>query len=260
MIRLENLHKVLGGRVVLSDVDLEIECGEVVALVGPSGTGKSVLLRHVVGLLLPDRGDVRIDGQSVCHARYRELGRIRRRIGFVFQDAALLDSLTVRENLRLALDDRECRRNPVYAPNRITWALELVNLPDRVLDQLPGELSGGMRKRVGVARAVINAPDILLYDEPTTGLDPLNVSAINALINRSRDVLGATSVVVTHDMGSLAEIADRVAFLNHGTIAFMGTPAEFTASDDPNVQAFLRRETTSPTAAGPHTSMTEVTR
>jgi phospholipid/cholesterol/gamma-HCH transport system ATP-binding protein len=241
MIRIENLYKVLGGRPVLNGIDLVIETGEVMALVGPSGTGKSVLLQHVVGLLLPDRGDILIDGESVVHADRRELCRIRQRIGFVFQDAALLDSLTIRENLRLALDDRECRRNPMYVANRLANAMDMVRLPAEVLEQLPGELSGGMRKRAGVARAVINSPDILLYDEPTTGLDPLNVSAINELIIRSRDTLGATSIVVTHDMASLPVIADRVAFLHDGRIHFVGRPDEFAASTDPAVTAFLLR-------------------
>lgn len=241
MIRIESLHKVLAGRTVLDGVDLEVENGEVLALVGPSGTGKSVLLQHVVGLVLPDAGDVLIDGVSIVRARRRELGRIRRRIGFVFQDAALLDSLTIRENLRLALDDGECRRNPIYASDRTAYALDMVNLPLRVLDRFPGELSGGMRKRAGVARAVINTPEILLYDEPTTGLDPANVAGINELIVRSRDALGATSIVVTHDIGSLPAIADRVAFLNGGRIHFTGPPDEFLDSSEPLVVEFLQR-------------------
>jgi phospholipid/cholesterol/gamma-HCH transport system ATP-binding protein len=240
MIDIEGVHKVFGGRAVLSGLDLRVQTGEVVALVGPSGTGKSVLLRLLVGLLLPDHGDIRIGGRSVVRAGWRELTAIRARIGFVFQDGALLDSLTVRENLRLALDDAACRASPIHASDRIAYALDLVNLPDRVLSQLPGELSGGMRKRVGVARAVINTPDILLYDEPTTGLDPSNVCAINELIVASRDALGATSVVVTHDMGSLPAIADRVAFLDGGVIGFAGSPEEFLGSADPYVSDFLR--------------------
>ena len=240
MIAIEGVHKVFGGRAVLSGLDLRVEVGEVVALVGPSGTGKSVLLRLLVGLLLPDHGEIRIGGRSVVRAGYRELAAIRSRIGFVFHDGALLDSLTVGENLRLALDDAACRSNPIHASDRIAYALGMVNLPVRVLTQLPGELSGGMRKRVGVARAVINTPDILLYDEPTTGLDPCNVCAINELIVASRDALGATSVVVTHDMASLPAIADRVAFLDDGVIRFAGAPAEFLGSANPHVSEFLR--------------------
>lgn len=246
MIRIEKLHRVLSGRSVLSGVDLVVERGRSVALVGPSGTGKSVLLQHIVGLLLPDSGDVRIDGESVVHAGRRELNRIRRRIGFVFQDAALLDSLTIRENLRLALDDEECRRNPTHAADRTAHALELVRLPADTLAKLPNQLSGGMRKRAGVARAVINEPDILLYDEPTTGLDPRNVSAINELIVSCRDALGATSIVVTHDMGSLSTIADQVALLREGRIHFKGSPQEFAASPDPVITRFLLRSAGDP--------------
>lgn len=246
MIHIEKLHKVLAGRPVLDGVDLVVERGQVVALVGPSGTGKSVLLQHMVGLLLPDRGDVRIDGESVVHAGRRELSRIRRRVGFVFQDAALLDSLTIRENLRLALDDRDCQRDPSYASNRTAYAMRMVRLPHDTLGKLPGQLSGGMRKRAGVARAVINTPDILLYDEPTTGLDPRNVSAINELIVSSRDALGATSVVVTHDMASLPVIADRVAFLHGGRIHFTGSPREFATSRDPVITSFLLRNAGDP--------------
>jgi phospholipid/cholesterol/gamma-HCH transport system ATP-binding protein len=255
MIDVENVHKVLAGRSVLSGVDLHVKSGEVLALVGPSGTGKSVLLRLLVGLLEPDQGDIQIAGQSVVRSSYKQLAAIRRRIGFVFQDGALLDSLTVGENLRLALDDRECARSPIHASDRIAYALEMVNLSQRVLQQLPGELSGGMRKRVGVARAVINTPDILLYDEPTTGLDPQNVAAINELIVRSRDALGATSVVVTHDMASLPAIADRVAFLDGGVVRFTGMPEEFLASADADVIAFLHGEAV---AVSPLRQRTEV--
>lgn len=239
MIRIDDVHKTLGGRRVLRGVDLEVRTGEVVALVGASGAGKSVLLQLVVGLQHPDAGDIRIHGESVVRADARALGRIRRRIGFVFQDAALLDSLTIRENLRLALDDLECRVNPMYVTDRLHHALELVRLPGHVLDRVPGELSGGMRKRVGVARAIIDSPDILLYDEPTTGLDPNNVAAINELIVRSRDALGATSIVVTHDHVSLPDIADRVAFLHEGTVHFTGDPAAFVSASDPVVASFL---------------------
>lgn len=258
MIEIEKVHKVLGGRVVLSAVDLRIDTGEVVALVGPSGTGKSVLLKLVVGLLVPDAGEIRIGGHSIVHASYRELGALRRRIGFVFQDGALLDSLTVRENLRLALDDRECARSPIYAADRIEYALAMVHLPGRVMNQLPDELSGGMRKRVGVARALINTPDILLYDEPTTGLDPQSVGAINELIVRSRDALGATSVVVTHDMGSLPAVADRVAFLDEGMLRFTGSPAEFLSSTDPRIAAFLHGDDAAVKAVSAPLKETEV--
>jgi phospholipid/cholesterol/gamma-HCH transport system ATP-binding protein len=256
MIRIENVRRVLAGQHVLRGIDLEIATGETVALVGPSGTGKSILLRHVVGLMLPDAGDILIDGRSIVRAGYNELRALRRRMGYVFQDGALLDALDVAGNLRLALNDAECARNPLHEPTRVAYALRMVNLDERILARLPAELSGGMRKRVGVARAILNSPDILLYDEPTTGLDPQNVAAVNELIVRTRDALGATSIVITHDLQGLSYLADRVAFLLDGVIRFTGTPSEFLESNDPAVVAFVgtgpvspRREVTWPTTS-----------
>lgn len=239
MIHIENLHKRLGNTSVLDGIDLEVERGELVAVVGPSGVGKSVLLKHVIGLIPPDRGDVLVDGESVCQARARDLARLRLRMGYVFQDAALLDSLTVRENLRLALSDEECARDPGHETRRIGEVLQLVNLDAAALDRRPSEVSGGMRKRVGVARAVINSPEVLLYDEPTTGLDPTNVEVINKLILAARDRYGATSLVVTHDLDSLAPLADRVVLLLGGRVRFDGTPTAFRASTDPVVRSFI---------------------
>jgi phospholipid/cholesterol/gamma-HCH transport system ATP-binding protein len=241
MIRISELHKRLAGEPVLRGVELEVGRGEIVALLGPSGTGKSVLLKHIVGLLTPDRGDVLLDGESVARADNRQLARLRRRVGYVFQDAALLDSLSVRDNLRLALDDERCAREPHHARNRIADALELVNLDPRVLERRPSELSGGMRKRVGVARAIINAPEVLLYDEPTTGLDPQNVEIINALVVSARERTGATSLVITHDLSCLERLADRVVLLLAGRVHFDGTPTGFLASADPAVRAFIGR-------------------
>lgn len=239
MIRITNLHKRLGGVPILDGIDLEVNRGELVALVGPSGAGKSILLKHVIGLIPPDRGDVLLDGESVCRARARELARLRLRMGYVFQDAALLDSLTIRENLRLALSDARCAADPGHETRRTAEVLQLVNLPPAALDRRPAELSGGMRKRVGVARAVINSPELVLYDEPTTGLDPTNVEAINRLILAARDRYGATSVVVTHDLDSLVGLADRVVLLLGGKVRFDGTPAEFFAATDPVVRSFI---------------------
>jgi phospholipid/cholesterol/gamma-HCH transport system ATP-binding protein len=241
MIRIEGLQKTLGGQPVLRGVDLEVAAGEIVAVVGPSGTGKSVLLKHIIGLLAPDAGDVHVAGESVAHADFRKLARLRTRMGYVFQDAALLDSLSVRDNLRLALSDEACAKNPLHAPMHIAEALRTVRLDERVLDRLPGQLSGGMRKRVGVARAIINRPDVLLYDEPTTGLDPANVAAVNELIVRARDDLGATSLFITHDLATLPAIADRVCFLTEGTVRFLGAPHDFLTSDDASVTAFTGR-------------------
>jgi phospholipid/cholesterol/gamma-HCH transport system ATP-binding protein len=239
MISMDSVAKVLAGRCVLAGVTLRVQPGEVLALVGPSGTGKSVLLRLLVGLLEPDHGEIDIAGQSLVRAGYRQLAAIRRRVGFVFQDGALLDSLTVGENLRLALDDRACMRSPIYASDRIAYALDMVNLPQRVLNQLSGELSGGMRKRVGVARAVINTPDILLYDEPTTGLDPSTVTIIDRLIMRMADDLGVTGVIITHDMESAYKVSDRIAMLHEGRVRTVGTPEEIRSSEDPVVKGFI---------------------
>jgi phospholipid/cholesterol/gamma-HCH transport system ATP-binding protein len=240
MITITNLHKTLGVP-VLRGVDLEIERGEILAIVGASGTGKSVLLKHIIGLIEPDSGDVCVGGRSVVRASFRELSAIRRGMGYVFQDAALLDSLTVRDNLRLAIDITECRMHPHSVDRRITDALRAVNLDERVLDRLPGELSGGMRKRTGVARALINDPHVILYDEPTTGLDPGNVLAMNALIRSNRERYGATSVVVTHDIATLAALADRVALLHNGRIRFIGTPSEFLRTGDSVVAGYTGR-------------------
>jgi phospholipid/cholesterol/gamma-HCH transport system ATP-binding protein len=239
MIEIVDVHKRLAGQPVLRGVNLTVKDGEILALVGPSGCGKSVLLRHVIGLLVPDRGDVRINGRSISRAKYHDLPEFRRYMGYVFQDSALLDSLTVRENLRMALDDAACTHDPELAPKRIRETLALVNLTEDVLDKLPGDLSGGMRKRVGVARAVINEPRVILYDEPTTGLDPHNATSIIQIIVRARVQLNATSMVVTHAVASLPGVADRVALLTGGRIAFEGTPGEFLNSEDPRVLAFL---------------------
>jgi phospholipid/cholesterol/gamma-HCH transport system ATP-binding protein len=218
MITIEALHKSLGDQAVLRGVDLHVPRGELVALIGPSGTGKSVLLRHVIGLLRPDAGAVEVAGVSVPDASRTALFNLRRRMGYAFQDAALLDSLDVHDNLRLALPDGEMR-DDTLAEARIREALAVVNLDAAVLDRRPAELSGGMRKRVGVARAVINRPEVILYDEPATGLDPANVRSMYTLIRRIADETGATSIVVTHDVDVLDTFADRVVTLADGRIA-----------------------------------------
>jgi len=228
---------------VLSGVSLTVETGETLSIVGPSGTGKSVLLKTTNGLLAPDRGDVRIDGRSVYHSDRGALQRIRRKVGYVFQYAALFDSMNVFENMVTGLPDAEARR--ARSPEvlaRVCEALEDVNLdPAVVLGKLPSELSGGMRKRVGLARAIVGRPEILLYDEPVTGLDPVNTAAISRLILEIRQRAHVTSIVVTHDIEQALEISDRVALLTHGKLRFVGTPAGFQASEDPVVRAFADR-------------------
>jgi phospholipid/cholesterol/gamma-HCH transport system ATP-binding protein len=216
MITISGLHKRIGAQHILQGIDLHIGRGAVVAIVGPSGTGKSVLLKHVIGLLRPDAGDVTVDGVSVPGASRDVLYALRARMGYAFQDAALLDSLDVHDNLRLALP---AHIDGDAAGVRIREALALVNLADGTLAKRPVELSGGMRKRVGVARAVINRPSVILYDEPTTGLDPANAAGMHALIRTISDDTGATCMVVTHDVRALDSFADRVVTLTEGRIA-----------------------------------------
>lgn len=226
MIRIADVHKRIGGHAVLRGVSLQANAGECVAVVGPSGTGKSVLLKHVIGLLRPDAGTVVVDGVEVSRADRRELHQVRRRMGYAFQDAALLDSLTVRDNLRLALDD-PARRDAALVESLLQEVVRRVNLDAAALDKLPSELSGGMRKRAGVARAVINHPQVVLYDEPTTGLDPRNAELVHDLIRRMTAESGVTSLVVTHDIPALSSFADRVVCLEDGLVVFDGLPINF---------------------------------
>lgn len=228
---------------VLSGVDMEVDTGEMFALFGPSGTGKSVLLKTTLGLIIPDRGDVEVDGVSLYHGPSDALEQIRRKVGYVFQHAALFDSLNVFENVSMGLPEDELARLSRMATARKVWdALEIVNLePREILTKLPSELSGGMKKRVGIARAIVGRPKILLWDEPTTGLDPINTAAVERLIKRLSGELEVTSLVVTHDVEGGLLICDRVAMLHSGTLRFSGTPQEFRDSPDPVVQAFVDR-------------------
>ncbi len=228
---------------VLKGVNLTVNTGETLSIVGPSGTGKSVLLKTTLGLITPDRGDVRIDGQSVFFGSRRALGRIRRQVGYVFQNAALFDSMSVYENVAQGIGEAELKRLPRgEVISRVADALEHVNLePVNVMNKLPAELSGGMRKRVGLARAFVGRPQILLYDEPVTGLDPVNTALVHRLIEGLDDELGCTSIVVTHDVEGALPISDRVALLEGGRVRFVGTPDEFRTTGDPLVRAFLDR-------------------
>lgn len=241
MIEFRDVHKSFGGDPVLRGVDLVVREGETLVLLGESGSGKSVLLKHAIGLLEPDRGDVLVDGTSLAKASIRELGRIRQRVGYVFQNAALFDSLTVAENLYLALDTVSSGVASKALRREASELLRRVNLDSAVLDQLPSELSGGMRKRVGVARAIASRPNYLLYDEPTTGLDPVNAQNIDSLISELRENLGVTGIVVTHDLDSAFEVGDRIALLADGRIRACGSPAEVLASTDSLVQQFVSR-------------------
>jgi phospholipid/cholesterol/gamma-HCH transport system ATP-binding protein len=229
---------------VLSGVDLTVRTGETLAILGPSGTGKSVLLKTTIGLIQPDQGDVRIDGESVFFGGPRVLHGIRRKVGYVFQNAALFDSMTVLDNIAQGIPEREMRGvKRAELVERVADALDHVNLNPRVvMGKLPSELSGGMRKRVGLARAIVGRPEILLYDEPVTGLDPMNSGVVHRLIANLAEELGVTSIVVTHEIEGALEISDRVALLENGKIRFVGTPLEFRESHDPLVRGFLGRD------------------
>jgi phospholipid/cholesterol/gamma-HCH transport system ATP-binding protein len=229
---------------VLSGISLTVNDGELLSIVGPSGTGKSVLLKTTNGLLVPDAGDVVVDGESVFHSGRDAVDRIRRKVGYVFQYAALFDSMTVYENVSLGLSDAELKRLPrEEVLRRVVESLEDVNLDTEiVLNKLPSALSGGMRKRVGLARAIVGRPQIILYDEPVTGLDPVNTAAVSRLIVEIAEKTHVTSILVTHDIEQALEISDRIALLEHGKLRFVGTPAEFRASTDPVVKAFADRK------------------
>lgn len=243
MLEYIDVHKAFDAP-VLAGVNLRVESGETMSIVGHSGTGKSVLLKTTIGLIVPDRGDVRIDGTSVFYSDRKTIERIRRKAGYVFQNAALFDSMTVFENVSQGIAEEQLRTMPVRdAVRRVGEALEMVNLePRAVLAKLPAELSGGMKKRVGLARAIIGRPGILLYDEPVTGLDPVNAAIVHQLIDRLGRELGVTSILVTHDVEGALPISDHVAMLDSGRIRFVGTPAEFKSSDDVLVRAFLERD------------------
>jgi phospholipid/cholesterol/gamma-HCH transport system ATP-binding protein len=228
---------------VLEGVDLDVEEGEMFGIFGPSGTGKSVLLKTTIGLIPLDRGDVRVEGESVYRGGRSGLARIRRKVGYVFQHAALFDSLNVYENVESGIPETALKELSRRERSWKVWeALELVNLdPRAVLAKLPAELSGGMKKRVGIARAVVGRPKILLWDEPTTGLDPINTAAVERLISRLTSQLRVTSVIVTHDIEGGLEMCDRVAMLSGGKLRFIGTPEEFRVSTDTVVRAFVDR-------------------
>ncbi len=240
MIEYIDVHKAFDVP-VLTGVNLTVQTGETLSIVGPSGTGKSVLLKTTNGLLVPDHGDVRVDGESAYFDGDEALRRIRARVGYVFQYAALFDSMTVHENLCAGLPEGVDIRSPEVL-EKVAEALEDVNLdPQQVMNKLPAELSGGMRKRVGLARTIVGRPEIILYDEPVTGLDPVNTAAVARLIRDIRDRTQVTSIIVTHDIEQALEMSDRVALLEHGVLRFVGTPAEFKASEDPIVRAFADR-------------------
>jgi phospholipid/cholesterol/gamma-HCH transport system ATP-binding protein len=242
VIELRGVHKRFGEQVVLDGVNFDVREGETVALLGASGSGKSVLLKHINGLIRPDAGTIMVDGENVSLLSRGELARLRTRIGYVFQNGALFDSMDVFENVRLGLSDEAQYRDEEFARGRVAECLKLVNLSVETVEKYPAQLSGGMRKRVGIARAIAGAPKYLLYDEPTSGLDPVNADIIDELVKRLNNDLGVTSVTVTHDVRGAFNVADRLALLSDGRIVLQGTPDAFRQSTDATVKAFLERD------------------
>jgi len=236
-IELLDVHKAFGANKVLQGFSLEVREGETLVILGMSGSGKSVMLKHIVGLLSPDQGEVRVDGQTISSLDSEELFELRRRVGYVFQFAALFDSMTVAENVGMGLrrlgglSEEEIR-------SRVSESLALVDL-DGFGERLPSDLSGGQRKRAGIARAIAARPRYILYDEPTTGLDPITKAVIDRLIQRMQVELGVTGVVITHDMESAYRVGDRIAMLYDGRRRFLGTPDEIRGTDDHVVRGFV---------------------
>lgn len=239
-IILEDVHKSFGAKKILDGFSLEVQEGETLALIGASGSGKSVAMKHVVRLLEPDSGRISVDGKDVGSLEQEELYELRRHVGYVFQFAALFDSMTIAQNLGMGLQRIEGMSQSEIGA-RVTECLSLVDL-DGYGERFPSELSGGQKKRAGLARAIATNPAYLVYDEPTTGLDPVTTTVIDRLILRTRDELGVTGVVITHDMDSAYRIANRIAMLHEGRIRFVGTPDEIRACDDPVVKGFIEGE------------------
>jgi phospholipid/cholesterol/gamma-HCH transport system ATP-binding protein len=236
VIEFHDVHKAFGEKPVLQGLSLEIRDAETVVIIGYSGTGKSVALKHIVGLLHPDAGDVIVDGQAVSTLDRDALTAVRQGIGYVFQFAALFDSLTVADNVALGLRRRRLAEDDIG--ERVREALALVDLSGTE-ERMPAELSGGMRKRVGIARAIALRPRYILYDEPTTGLDPVTSAVIDRLMVRTREHLGVTGVVVTHDMRSAYTVGDRIAMLYEGRIRQVGSVDEIQRTEDPVVRQFI---------------------
>ena len=241
LIRFEHLSKAFGTHVVFDDLNLTVNEGETLTVIGGSGSGKSVLLKCLVGLVSPDAGRVVFEGQDLSGFDEQAYGEVRKNIALVFQNSALFDSLTVSQNVAYPMLERDPHLKPAELAERVHQKLVLVDLPDAG-PLKPSELSGGMRKRVGLARAIANDPDVILWDEPTTGLDPLSTRMINDLIIQMHRNLKCTSVVVTHDMASAFRISDRIAILAHHAIIEVGTVEAMKASQQPDVRAFFDAE------------------
>jgi len=240
MIEISNLHKSFGSNKVLRGVNLEIDTGETIVIIGRSGCGKSVLIKHIVGLLYPDDGFVKVEGKRVDEMEMKELYNLRTKFGFLFQGSALFDSMTVEENITLPLVESRNTFTKEELQKKVAEKLEMVGMSG-VQPLKPAELSGGMKKRVGLARALITDPDYIIYDEPTTGLDPIMSDSIDEQIKELTDKLNVTSIVVTHDMYSVKNVANQVAMMHEGTIHFVGAPDELLNSDDFIIREFVQR-------------------
>ena len=237
IIRMVDVHKRFGDLVVLNGLDVELEAGQTTVIIGESGSGKSVILKHIVRLLRPDRGEVYYRDQRIDNLPERELVALRPRFGFLFQLSALFDSMTVAENVGFPIREHT-RRSRREIAEIVRQKLDMVGL-DGIQAKMPAELSGGQTKRVALARAIALDPEIILYDEPTTGLDPPRADVINELINKLQSELNVTSVVVTHDMTSAAKVSDRILMLYEGKFIFDGTPEDIISSEDPRVRCFV---------------------
>lgn len=237
LISVRNVAKTLGTQNVLRGIDLEVETGGTCVILGRSGGGKSVLLKHLIGLMKPTSGEVWVEGEEITHLPERQLVGIRKKVGMLFQSGALFDSMNVEENIAFPLREAGVK-DPKEIKDRVAEALEMVDLAGEQ-KKMPENLSGGMRKRVGLARTIVGRPACLLYDEPTTGLDPIATDSINHLIRRLQKRLSVTSVVVTHDMKTAFHTADQIAFLHEGRIYFRGTVAELRASQDEVIVDFI---------------------
>lgn len=240
MIEIKDLYKNFGSKEVLKGVNLNIKKGETLVIIGRSGCGKSVLIKHIVGLLQPDKGHVRVEGKVVEELNEKELYQLRKKFGFLFQGSALFDSMTVGENVGLPLIESANGYSIKEIEKNVEDKLTLVGLPG-IQNLKPAELSGGMKKRVGLARALITNPDYILYDEPTTGLDPIMSDSIDNLMKELSEKLKVTSIVVTHDMYSVKNVADKVAMMHDGIIHFTGNPDELLKSTDKVIIDFIKR-------------------
>src|SRR5437773_6512211 len=237
MIAVRALAKRIGQQEILRGIDLEVATGETLAIIGRSGGGKSALLKHLVGLMEPDTGEIWVEDQNIIGLSERQLGAIRQKIGILFQGAALFDSMTVAENIAFPLREAG-ERDPKVLREKVREMLDVVELEGQE-EKMPVSLSGGMKKRVGLARSIIRRPKCVLYDEPTSGLDPVVSDSINRLIRRLQKRLGMTSIVVTHDMKSAFDVANHIAYLHEGRIYFYGTPIQFQQTSDPILEDFL---------------------